>query len=314
MRSELFRPITSAIRAVFLILIACAVFVISCSKDEPLTVEIQSYPYAVLQNCPNAPSYGDSVLCGVSNGNKDYIVAPLNNSGHGEYYAWPQGLVIDKLTGEINVTQSESGVRYTIGFLDAETHTTCVTNVIVSGINYMDSIYVLSQNDTLARPFLNGDPLLSPGCAGNDGDDNDYPTRGRGNDKCEFDDDEDDDNGDGILDEPPPGQSANDHKVRVRTTTGIINLKKTLSDGAFGLNPKNGDIKDVMIYYRLRDCSQKALRKIKVRLIYYEKKTDIPETLINEISSKRTDLMGEKPLDSYARPRPPLIVITRDLM
>jgi len=314
MRLHVILPITSAMRVTFLLLMANTLFVISsCNKDESVINEIPYFPYIATYNCPNAPSYGDSVLCGMVIGNKDYKVLPLNNPGTGIYYSWPVGLIIDKNTGEINVSQSESGVRYTVGFVNAESHDTCLTNVIVSGINYVDSVYVLANNDTLARPYLNGNTQLKASCTGNDWDDTDYPTKGRGNDKCEFDDDEDDDNGDGLWDEPLPGQRANDQKVRVRTTTGIINLKKTLADGAFGDDPENGDSKDVTIYYRLKDCSQKALRKIKVRLIYYDRKSDVPVTLLNEIRKKRQDVIEEKPLISYQRPRPPLIVITREL-
>ena len=122
-------------------------------------------------------------------------------------------------------------------------------------------MYVLSNNDTLATPFFNADPNISSVC--DPSDESDYPGNGNGggNDKCEFDDGSDDDNGNGSADEPPPGQRANDQKVRVRTKSGVINLKKTLGDGAFGPNPQNGDRKEVTIYYRLNDCSSKSLQK-----------------------------------------------------
>ena len=146
--------------------------------------------------------------------------------------------------------------------------------------------------------------------------DDDYPgvgNPGGGNNRCEFDDDEDDDNANGNLDEPPAGQQANEQLVRVRTRSGIINLKKSLQDGAFGPNPQNGAIKDVMIYYRLNDCSQKALRSIRVRLIYYERKRDVPQPLVKEINTKATNFESYMMIsyDAINSPRPPLIILTR---
>ena len=134
---------------------------------------------------------------------------------------------------------------------------------------------------------------------------------GGGNDKCEFDDGSDDDNGNGSADEPPPGQRANDQKVRVRTKSGVINLKKTLGDGAFGPNPQNGDRKEVTIYYRLNDCSSKSLQKITVELIYYAKQSDIPAALINEVRDRRNAFMQSRIIMVKGKPRPPQIFITR---
>jgi hypothetical protein len=99
--------------------------------------------------------------------------------------------------------------------------------------------------------------------------------------------------------------------VRVRTVSGVINLKKTLEDGAFGPNPQNGDSKEVTIYYRLNDCSVKALQKIKVNLIYYEKKSDIPVQVLDEVRGRRTAFMQARIIDPNGKPRPPQIFVTR---
>jgi hypothetical protein len=297
-----------------------AFFACSKSKTTP-TEEVKNQPDTpqpvALTLCPNAPDYGSAVLCTKWMGpNKDYIVDVKNNPGSGKYFAWPAGLVIDSSTGAINVTQSEAGARYKIGFLKDGATDTCFSQIIIGGVTYLDGVYVLSNNDTLAIPYFDANPVLTSLCddSGND----DYPGNSGnvgnhgGDDRCEFDDDNDDDNGNGPADEPPAGQSANSQKVRVRTISGIIDLKKTLEDGAFGDNPQNGASKEVTIYYRLNDCSQKALRKIKVRLTYYEKKSDIPVEQVQDVEAKRSQFMQSTYLSTYYyKPRPPQIFVTR---
>lgn len=292
--------------------------VASCRKDATtaakpdLQVEVAGFPSTFNFNCADSPIYEDSVLCARYRGpDRDYFAKPLNRPPAGKYYSWPAGLVMDPNTGIINVTQSEGGVRYVVGFVKEGTTDTCHTKVIISGVHYKDNIYILAKNDTLAIPYFDANPLLASPCGTSD--DTDYPgnSTGGGNAACEYDDDEDDDNGNGTADEPPAGQQANEQKVRVRTKTGIINLKKTLEDGAFGIFPENGTTKDVRIYYRLADCSLKALRSIKVRIIYYEKKSDIPPSLLAEILQKRYSFeSSDLVVSPTSSPRPPLIIVT----
>lgn len=298
------------------------VFVVaSCKKDATATTndlqaELSGISSNFHFNAPNSPVYEDTILCAKWRGpNKDYLARPLNNPPAGKYYSKPHGLVIDENTGIINVTKSEGGVRYVVGFVKNGTTDTAHTQVIISGIHYKDNIYVLANNDTLAIPYFNANPLVFTPCGVSD--DTDYPGNSNGNGNpnagCEYDDDEDDDNGNGQADEPLPGEQANDQNVRVRTKTGIINLKKTLLDGAFGPAPQNGTTKDVRIYYRLDDCSTKALRSIKVRLIYYEKKSDIPASLLAEVLQKKYNFENGDLIMvdySYSSPRPPLIIVT----
>lgn len=295
---------------------AALLVIFACSKSKT-TEDAKTAPFpsqVTLNNCLIAPDYGSSVICPAWRGpNNDHKIKPKNDPGPGKYYAWPQGLVIDQNSGEINVTKSETGARYIIGFVKTGNTDTCFTELVVAGVTYVDSVYVLESNDTLALPHFNANPSPTSVCDASD--DTDYPgngsNNGGGNDKCEFDDGSDDDNGNGAADEPPSGQRANDQKVRVRTVSGIINLKKTLADGAFGSNPKNGDSKEVTIYYRLNDCSVKALQKIKVNLTYYEKKSDIPVTLMNDVRTHRTAFMEARIIAPDGKPRPPQIFVTR---
>jgi hypothetical protein len=298
------------------LIVTLILVVFACSKSK-ITQDAKSIPFPGeldLNTCLNAPDYGSKVICPTWRGpNNDHKIKPKNDPGTGLYYAWPAGLEIDHTTGEINVTKSETGARYIIGFVRNGGTDTCLTDITIGGVTYVDSVYVLGNNDTLALPHFNANPIPTSICDASD--DTDYPGNssgsGGGNEKCEFDDGSDDDNANGTADEPPPGQRANDQKVRVRTLSGIINLKKTLDEGAFGPNPKNGDSKEVTIYYRLNDCSVKALQKIKVNLIYYEKKSDIPAEVLNDVRIKRTSFMEARIIAPDGKPRPPQIFVTR---
>ncbi|MBX2922333.1 MAG: hypothetical protein KF746_09100 [Chitinophagaceae bacterium] len=250
-----------------------------------------------------APDYGDSILCYqyLASG-KDYKVSPLNNPGKGQYFAQPEGLIINSSTGEINVTKSESGLAFRVGFIAEGSSDTCFTKVITSGVNYMDGVYVLENNDTLAIPIYNGDVNATPVCGAG----------GLFSD-CEFDDDEDDDNGNGIADEPPPGQTLNSKNIRIDPHTGVISLRRSVLDGIFGtLNPANGKTVEATLYYRLNDCSNKALRKIDLKFTYYSNLSDVPGSLINDITDAIDNVfkwLFPSKKEKASNPRPPHIVI-----
>ena len=198
-----------------LLLFAAAFLVIfACSKTK-ITTDLNTIPFPkepILNNCVNAPDWGSTVICPQFRGpNNDHKIKPKNDPGIGRYYSWPQGLVLNEINGEINVTKSETGARYIIGFIRAGSTDTCLTEMVIAGVTYVDSVYVLSDNDTLALPHFNANPLPTSICDASD--DTDYPGNGTGagggNEKCEFDDGSDEDNGNGTADEPPPAQRAN---------------------------------------------------------------------------------------------------------
>ncbi|HEX6426935.1 MAG TPA: hypothetical protein VF008_04580 [Niastella sp.] len=243
--------------------------------------------------CPNAPNYGDSIIY-LQPVNGQYTVPPVNNIGiKGTYVSWPEGLDINSNTGVINVSKSETGVRYKIGFVKNGATDTCISELIIGGMTYLDNIFVMDRNDTLALPVFNANPNNTSIC--DMSDDSDYPdNNGNGNNKCAFDDD-------------VPGQKANDQKLRVRTKSGIINLKKSLADGLFGNNPKNGDSKKIKINYRLNDDSKKSTQKITVQVMYYDKVSSIPIALQQEVAGKRTSMTSYQIVNG--KPRPPLLII-----
>lgn len=299
---------TLLIAAVFISILVTLEF-FSCRKADKTNVPGNQIDSAIKMTSCAGPDYGDSIIFGKWKGpHNDYTIKPKKIKDNGRFFAWPEGMVIDPLTGEINVTQSEAGIRYKVGFVKSGTTDTCFTTLILGGITYVDAIYSMEANDTLAKPYYYANPATAPVCDGSD--DTDYPGQGNpgGNANCEFDDDDDDDNGNGKDDEPPPGQRANDKKLKVRTKSGVINLKKSLNEGIFGPNPQNGDNKLVTIYYRLNDKSGKALQSITIQVWYYNKRSDVPAAQQNTIINRQTSFQQYQVVNG--KPRPPMIILT----
>jgi hypothetical protein len=267
------------------------------------TIGAVPFPSSGSYNCNIKPIFKDSILYNTSGSRNDYIVKPDNKPGEGKYYSWPMGMLIDSLTGEINVSASQGGIRYTIGFVKKGSRDTCLQNLILSGAWYKDSVYVLGKNDTLAFPFFNADPSAGSICdASGDDDYQDNSGHGNGNAKCEFD----------AEDYTGKKGRANGKHVKVRTISGIINLKKTLEEGAFGtVTPANGQSIIVPVFYKLNDKGAKALQKLNIQLIYYNTQADVPVALLDYIERKKLRIRNGALITPNGSPRPPLIVITR---
>src|SRR5689334_11326778 len=57
--------------------------------------------------CTSAPNYGDSIVYVKPKNGGDFFANPINNIGvDGIYFAWPEGLKINKNSGAINLSQS----------------------------------------------------------------------------------------------------------------------------------------------------------------------------------------------------------------
>ncbi len=261
--------------------------------DSTPAAPVTPFPVAPITGCAYDPSYGDSIIYPQPTNGQDYIVSPINNPGPGKYISWPVGLVIDSVTGAIDVTKSNTGQRYDIGFVKAGTTDTCLSPLIIGGADYMDSVYVLADNATQAVPYFDANPYLASICTG----------QGPGGNSCSFD----------------VTGSAASQKVIVNSSTGVIDLQKTLNGsllglgGAFGLIPTNGQTAVATIYYKLNDASNMALQHITVNMVYYDSKSNMTSGLLNSIVGKLDDaLMGNLILGG-GNPRPPLIVIVRRL-
>jgi hypothetical protein len=300
---------TKSARCAAILLLFTTALDMACRKTPPsatissVQVATVSVPEQMNFQCSNPVYYGDSIIYTQSSGHNDYIINPANTAllGKGTYYSWPVGLMLDSSSGAIDVSQSQAGQRYIIGFVSQGSHDTCLSNLIVAGVSYADSIYSLQDNDTLAIPYFNANASAASIC--NASDDSDYPGnsgKGKGDNKCVF---------DGQGNNGKSGQ-ANAKNVKVRTISGVINLKATLVDGAFGSNPVNGASITVPIYYSLNDKSLRTTQLINVQLMYFDSRSNVPAAVVNMVTSNSAAFFQDLPI-LFANPRPPLIVITR---
>lgn len=245
---------------------------------------------------------------------QDYIVAPVT-ALPGTYGASPEGLVINPLTGAINVTLSETGLRYRLYYVAKVTGDTCSRFITISGIDYQNSVHTLAKNDTLIVPLYNALPFSSMPCAiGNDDGGNNNSLMAGG---CEFDDGDDKDSDGG--EEPLPGLQIRPKGVAINQLNAIINLKQTVKNGLFGVIPVNGAFLISRVFYRIADGSNRALNHIDVKLVYYTRKKDIPASLMKQVESQNAriaavpDTKKASPI-GYATqestPRPPVIIVT----
>lgn len=285
-------PMKTKLLAVLGLFFAIIVLSIACRKsttpeteiDPPVELPKDSsevpFPQTIIPPCDYAPSYHDTLICDNPLNGQDYIISPVNNPGNGKYLSWPIGMKIDSTTGAINVTKSESGLRYIIGFIKEGTTDTCLTELVLAGASYRDSVHVLSNGEKYANPYYNADPTIISACA-------------TGN--CDFD----------ITNE------ANNKKIAVDKKTGKIDLEKSLNQGAFGLLTLDGDMVETTIYYKLNDGCNTSVQHIKVQFMYFTRKSQINSGLLGTLLSRVTNLLNGNILSASANPRPPLIIITR---
>jgi hypothetical protein len=236
-------------------------------------------------SCPALPIYGDTLIFQQPSAG-DYIVYPVNAPVAGKYFAWPVGMVLDQNSGAINITQSQTGMRYILGYVKAGTTDTCLQQLIIGGAAYYDSVYVFENGVTTAPPYFEANPYLPSVCA---------------NGGCTFD----------------VTGSAAAQKVVVDKNTGVIDLQKTLDGtllglgGAFGLIPVNGATVTTTIYYRINYGSNNALQNIQVQLQYYNKKSLISGPLLGGIVNALDNVLAGHVISTTTSPRPPLVIMTR---
>jgi hypothetical protein len=242
------------------------------------TYQHPPYPQTFVTGCTYSPDYGDTIIFPQPVKTQDYIVSPINNPGTGRYFSWPEGMVIDSATGAINVTKSETGLKYAIGFVKSGSTDTCMQTLIIAGASYMDSVYVLANNATTAKPYFNANPNLTTAPSGS-----------------KFD-----------ITKAAYGQ-----KVSVNNGSGIIDLKQTLNGGAFGPVPYDGQTVTTDMYYTLNDASNNAVQHIPVQLMYYYSKATIGAGLISTIQSRLNNILTGNLISKSNNTRPPIIIITR---
>ncbi len=283
------------------VLLSGTFWAISCKKSEepvPATTRliphdtsmtavnttVHPYPVTPTQECAYLPNYGDSIVYPQpASGN--YYVYPTNTQGiQGTYLSWPAGLIINATTGTINVTQSQTGQRFDIGFVQYGTTDTCVSQLIIAGTAYMDSVYVLAQGNPKSAPYFNANPAIPSPCQ-------------NGGSGCQFD----------------YYGFAKLQGIAIDKNTGIIDLQNT-ADKIFGKFPVNGATVNTTIVYKLNDKSNKALQQISLQLMYYNRKANIPPGLLATITARRNTTINNQILSKAPAPtRPPIVIIVRAL-
>ncbi len=256
-------------------MLAASVAFYSCDKTDDVVETPQ--PYAV--------SYADSIIY-LKPSAGDFIVNPVTTAP-GVYSGFPDGIEIDDNTGAINVSKSETGLRYRITHTAPDGKIT-ETKVILSGITFKDHFYYLSNNDSIALPIYNANPSRV------------LPLNGS------------------VFDE---GNLANSGGCSVKTDNGKINLKETIRNGVFGFPPRNDAQQTFEIRYRINDASGKTENRLKVLLYWYDTINDVPQyvwDILNDRTSQGVflrqgittpainDILG---VDGVAKPRPPCVII-----
>jgi hypothetical protein len=241
-------------------------------------------------------SYGDSIFYFTTQA-ADYIVSPINPIP-GNYSVYPEGLDLNESTGEVNVSKSESGLKYRISFTPQGSQDSISTTILVSGINFLDGFYKLNTADSIARPIYNANASLSiPGVS----------------------------NGT-LFDE---SSKCNSNGCTVNVVNGQINLAQTVRNGVFGATPSNNDRHEFDLDYRINDKSNESFNTIRVKLYYFETMNDVTQEVYDIISSREGTIIDSKTafISNYpfisvnsntatngfatksAKPRPPCIFI-----
>lgn len=232
------------------------------------------------EDLPYRLSYGDSILY-LRPGASDQLVFPAERRS-GRYSGFPEGIEIDESTGAIDLSKSETGLRYRITHVSPAGDTT-QTKVVLSGITFTDHFYRLSSGDSVARPVYNAHLARILPLAGSS-----------------FDED----------------SLANSGGCRVKTENGSINLAESVRNGVFGSNPQNDDKREIEIKYRINDGSGKSLNKLKVLLYWYRSMADVPQyvwDILNDRGTQGVFLRGNGLVtartEQTAKPRPPCVII-----
>ena len=251
------------------------------NQTDSLTTPLSEIPFPVnpFFNCDFTPEYGDSVLFVKTGISGDQYAYPVNSSiPKGTFLSWPGGLDIDAHTGAINLSNSQTGQRFSIGFIPDNSTDTCVSHLVIGGASYMDSIYLLSASHKSALPYFNANTIAPNPCASGG---------------CLFD----------------YTNSAKLQGITVDPKMGFIDLEKTMSHNPFGLIPFDGATIYTTIHYQLNDQSNGAPEQIQVKLIYYYSRSNIPGSLISLIQNRVIGITSDN--GDGVPTRPPIIIITR---
>lgn len=264
--------------------------IMSCKKKEDSSVLI--VPTPLPKTTMNSGfKYPDSVL--YLGSNTDQIL-PVNADA-GTYQSFPEGLQIDELTGAIDLSKSETGLKYNVTFTSLGSGKAESTTVIVSGINYMDKIYNLSAGDSVVFPVYNADHALNlPGNAN-------------------------------TFDE---SKGCKKGGISINGINGRINLAESVRNQGID----TGATEEVNMDYRISDRSQQSLNNLRLKIYFYRNTKEIPKYLTDLLVERKGTILsagtssfvgqnsfpknfGNPTISTKlkARPRPPCIIVVSTL-
>ncbi len=197
-------------------------------------------------------SYPDSVIYPLGEQSNLQIISPVTVKT-GTYSSFPEGLDMDPVTGNINVHESETGIRYRVYFTSTDNSIKDSTLITMSGLNYLDGVYKINAADSVLNPVYNA--VIGNAVAGvNNGS---------------------------LFDE---GGGCNSNGCAVNVNDAKVNLAQTVRNGTFGAIPVNGANKDFTLNFRINDRSQRGGNKTKIKIFYFKTINDVtPQvwTLLN---------------------------------
>lgn len=188
-------------------------------------------------------SYPDSVIYPLGEQVNVQIISPVT-AKTGTYSAFPEGLDMDPVTGNINVHESETGIRYRVYFTSTDNSIKDSTLLTMSGLNYLDGVYKINAADSVLNPVYNA--VIGNAVAGvNNGS---------------------------LFDE---GGGCSSNGCAVNVNDAKVNLAQTVRNGTFGAIPVNGANKDFTLNFRINDRSQKGGNKTKIKIFYFKTINDV---------------------------------------
>ncbi len=138
--------------ALVIFIIACSI--IACNKESVVNnaKKASSISNRVTVSTCDLFAYPDTIFY-QRQSSSDYIVNPINVQ-EGKYGSFPDVLKIDRNSGAINITKSETGLKCVVWFIPKGTKDTCKKFLTISGINYADSIFTVAAGRPLSIPGL----------------------------------------------------------------------------------------------------------------------------------------------------------------
>lgn len=214
------------------------------------------------------------------------------------------GLDINESDGSINIDRSEAGIRYTVRFVPNDPKLKPDTvGLLIAGLDYLDSVYVLARNRFRAFPIVNADRnyKATNGQAG-------LPRSMNGRFTGNF----------GFTSALPPLLNDSLGIIDLNRAKDII-LERRRTNSAF-TNPLN-----LTVRYTLRDSVKNAVRDtipgratpfavvqntISIQIYHYQFRTDIPAFVSDALRERRTFPRGRT--ENTPRTERPVILVVVD--